>query len=196
MTCTCVILYIRLLWLVVNIFVLALLLRAVYGPINDKSSNQIMAWYFYVVSIITDLLSLIVFGSDNTNKYNYNHGGRMFVLIMSIFLFIPKIPFSYFLYQSLVAKGFSIKNGLSNFDHQSLVPGEEINKGNGTYESPLNNDPGVVVDDNENIDIKHSDNNNELFSDFGLNKNNENNNNPDEQNQYPNLNEPTKDSNV
>ena len=44
------------------------LLRAAYG---ESSSNRLVAWYLYVVSILTDVLSLSVFGPGNGTIFSY-----------------------------------------------------------------------------------------------------------------------------
>ena len=97
------------LWLIINTFVFLLLLRAVYGPIDDKHSNRGMAWYFYVLSIFTDFLSLCVFGHHVIKSEQFM---AVFILIMAIFILIPKPLFAYFLLKSLQNDGFDVKKGI------------------------------------------------------------------------------------
>ena len=97
------------LWLIINTFVFLLLLRAVYGPPEDKHSNRGMAWYFYTLSIITDFLSLCVFGQ---HIVDYKEFLSVFVLVMAVFILLPKPIFCYFLLQSLKNDGFDVKQGI------------------------------------------------------------------------------------
>eukprot|EP01083_Nonionella_stella_P044067 118810_1 len=96
------------LWLVINTFVFLLLLRAVYGPVDDKQSNRAMAWYFYILSVFTDVISLIVFGQHVKGSYL-----GTFVLVMACFILIPKPAFVYYLLKDLQNEGFNIKQGFN-----------------------------------------------------------------------------------
>ena len=87
-----------------------LLLRAVYGPLDDKQSNRGMAWYFYLLSIGTDFLSLVVFGQHIVNTKGFL---SVFVLVMAIFILVPKPIFAYFLLKSLQNEGFDVKQGFN-----------------------------------------------------------------------------------
>ena len=96
------------LWLIINTFVFLLLLRSVYGPSEDKFSNRAMAWYFYALSICTDFLTLCIFGHHVVKEDVFL---STFVLVMAIFLMIPKPLFAYFLLKSLQNEGFDFKKG-------------------------------------------------------------------------------------
>mmetsp|Transcript_62016 Transcript_62016/g.98721 ORF Transcript_62016/g.98721 Transcript_62016/m.98721 type:complete len:222 (+) Transcript_62016:82-747(+) len=98
------------LWLIINTFVFLLLLRAVYGPPEDKQSNRGMAWYFYVLSIPTDILSLSVNGSYILHEKQFM---AAFVVVMAVFMLIPKPFFAYFLLKSLQNEGFDVKQGFN-----------------------------------------------------------------------------------
>eukprot|EP00483_Globobulimina_turgida_P002723 UN02728 len=98
------------LWLIINTFVFLLLLRAVYGPIDDKQANRGMAWYFYVLSVFTDFLSLCIFGQHTINEKEFL---AVFVLVMAVFILLPKPIFSYYLLKSLKNDGFDVKTGFN-----------------------------------------------------------------------------------
>eukprot|EP01084_Bolivina_argentea_P252279 423419_1 len=98
------------LWFVINTFVFLLLLRAVYGPVDDKSANRGMAWYFYILSVFTDFISLCIYGQHIINQTAFL---AVFVLVMAIFILIPKPLFAYYLLKSLRAEGFDVKKGLN-----------------------------------------------------------------------------------
>lgn len=102
------------LWLIINTFVFILLLRAVYGPVEDKHSNRGMAWYFYTLSIFTDFLSLCIFGQHIVNEKDFVFLA-VFVLVMAVFILIPKPLFAYFLLKSLQNDGFDPKKGMMYF---------------------------------------------------------------------------------
>ena len=96
------------LWLIINTFVFLLLLRAVYGPAEDKHSNRGMAWYFLTLSIATDFLSMCIFGQHIVDETAYL---AVFVLVCAVFMLLPKPLFAYFLLKSLQIDGFDVKKG-------------------------------------------------------------------------------------
>mmetsp|Transcript_22447 Transcript_22447/g.36006 ORF Transcript_22447/g.36006 Transcript_22447/m.36006 type:complete len:223 (+) Transcript_22447:119-787(+) len=98
------------LWLIINTFVFLLLLRAVYGPADDEKSNRAMAWYFYVLSVGTDFLSLCVNGTYILHADTFM---AKFVVVMACFMLIPKPFYAFFLLKSLKDDGFNPKEGLS-----------------------------------------------------------------------------------
>ena len=109
--------YLGMLWLVINVFVFLLLLRAVYGPEEDKHSNRGMAWYFYALSIFTDFLSLCVFGEWVSHWHVFL---SVFVLVMAVFMLLPKPIFAYFLLKLLKTDGFDVKKGIIIYTHYIL----------------------------------------------------------------------------
>jgi hypothetical protein len=92
------------LWFIINCFTL-LLLRAAY---SDSPSGRLMAWYIYCLSIFTDILSLSVFGHDLDEDGDV----YTFVLVMAIFLLIPKPLFAFFLHYHLREQGVDVKQGV------------------------------------------------------------------------------------
>jgi len=92
------------LWFIMNCFCLLLLLRAAY---SENAGGRLMAWYVYTLSIVTDILSLSIFG------HNLDSSGDVytFVLVMAIFLLLPKPVFAYFLYHHLRSQGIDVKQG-------------------------------------------------------------------------------------
>lgn len=96
------------LWTITNVFVFILLLRCVYGPQPELANNCAICWYFYCLSVFTDLLSIAVFGTvlaDSTDLYR-------FILASACMMFIPKPFFAVFLYKDLQQSGFSLKTGM------------------------------------------------------------------------------------
>jgi len=93
------------LWFIINCFTLLLLLRAAY---SDSPSGRLMAWYIYCLSIFTDILSLSVFGHD-LDEYGDVY---TFVLVMAIFLLIPKPIFAFFLHHHLRVQGVDVRQGV------------------------------------------------------------------------------------
>jgi len=80
--------YLGQLWFIINCFVWLLLMRSAYSP---SRTSYLMTWYLYCLSIVTDMISFIAFGHDLT------YGGTpTFVLVMAIFLLLPKPLFLFF----------------------------------------------------------------------------------------------------
>jgi hypothetical protein len=141
--------YLGQLWFIINCFVLLLLLRATY---SDSASGRLMAWYIYCLSIFTDLISFIAFGHDLDGG-----GTKTFVLVMAIFLLLPKPLFLFFLYKQLKDEGIDIKQGVKYsqlHDHLNIngnnnnINGNNNNNINGNNNNNNNNN----INGNNNVD--------------------------------------------
>jgi len=87
-----------LLWFLVNGLLLVFLLRAVFV---GSSSNRLICWYLYVLSVCTDFISLVAFGHVST-----------FRTIMGVCVLIAKPVFAVFEWRRLRADGINVKGGL------------------------------------------------------------------------------------
>jgi len=151
--------YLGLLWVIVNCFTIILLLRASY---SDMPSSRLMAWYIYCLSMFTDLISLCVFGSDLSD------GGSLmtFVLVMAIFLLLPKPIFAFFLHQSMKSQGIDIYQGLklNPVDHNKGASKKNVYKTNESNVNPndanknLNNNNDNTFNTNPNVNNRVNDN--------------------------------------
>jgi len=152
--------YIGQLWFIINCFVLLLLLRATY---SDNASFRLMAWYAYTFSIFTDILSLSVFG-------NWLSGGGIgtFVLVMAIFLLLPKPIFVFFLYQHLKSQGIDVRQGVKYDPLSEHIVNNNANNDNirneHYYGGPISNDQrfkqqsNLPNPTNNNVDFVSSNN--------------------------------------
>ena len=115
-------------WLIINAYVFILLLRAVYGPPDDEHSNRIMAWYCYTLSIFTDFISLCAYGQHIVNERGSAFLAE-FVIIMAVFILIPKPIFSYFLSKSSQKDRLRriSRNSISAAEVPARLPDERIN---------------------------------------------------------------------
>eukprot|EP01084_Bolivina_argentea_P078499 142461_1 len=135
-------------WTIINVFVFLLLLRAVYGPEEDKHSNRGMAWYFYALSIVTDFLSLCIFGQWTSDSHSFL---SVFILVMAVFILLPKPLMSYFLLKLLQTDGFDVKKGL-NLRKSTMVSSDaqyrEFDAEAQGYSGPAqpNNDQNIIND--------------------------------------------------
>jgi len=155
--------YLGQLWFIINTFTLLLLLRATY---SESTSGRLMAWYIYFLSIFTDILSMIVFG-----KALGDAGGvSTFVLVMAVFLLLPKPIFVFFLYQSLKNQGVDVKHG-------AYYPINDNNDNNDNNNDNVKNDYRDSVSNKQqyfseqsNINTtnnnNYNNNNNNNFQDF------------------------------
>jgi len=121
--------FLGMLWLIINTFVFLLLLRAVYGPSEDQHSNRAMAWYFLTLSIVTDFLSMCIFGQHIVDETAYL---AVFVLVCAVFMLLPKPLFAYVLLKSLQNDGFDVKKGLNL--RKSTLPGADGHGGSSQYQ--------------------------------------------------------------
>lgn len=158
--------YLGQLWFIINCFTLLLLLRAAY---SESPSSRLMAWYIYCLSIFTDLISLITFGNDLTGG-----GVVTFVLVMAIFLLLPKPLFLFFLYKHLKDEGVDIKQGVKRdplaehmVNSNPVVNNDNNNVGNNYYGVPISNQQRFSQQSNMNNDPNNTQdflNSNDIYS--------------------------------
>jgi len=92
-----------------------------------------MCWYFYVLSIFTDLISFITFGSDLSHGRGFeDKSTQKFVLVMAIFVFIPKPFYAFFMYRFMkdegvdFRQGFQRKQALATQSYETVNPQERV----------------------------------------------------------------------
>jgi len=176
--------YLGQLWFIINTFVLLLLLRSAY---STSPSSWLMTWYLYCLSIFTDLISLITFGSDLTGG-----GTPTFVLVMAIFLLLPKPVFLYFLYCRLKERNIDFKQGVKYdtlVDEMTFQSKDNANE----YQGPISSQEqqrGSMSNDNYNKNFDNVNNNDNNNINNNINNNNSNNNNTNviaSDNMYPDI---------
>eukprot|EP00483_Globobulimina_turgida_P006574 UN06584 len=99
-----------------------------------------MAWYFYILSVFTDFLSLCVFGQHIINEKAFL---AVFVLVMAVFILLPKPLFCYFLLKSLKNDGFEVKTGF-NMRKSTMVTGGGQYQGLSELEQQYAEDQGYT----------------------------------------------------
>jgi len=105
-----------------------LLLRAVF---SESAPSKVMSFYFYTLSIVTDIVSLARFG------HNLDDSGstEKFILAMAILLLLPKPLYAYFFWKELKDEGIDWKHGAKYVSQPSTD--NKYNNQSETYNAPL-----------------------------------------------------------